>query len=54
MLNIIVEASVYEKLRQNLHALDAQKPGCLTDAPRHRRSILVKKPALCALDYQNS
>jgi hypothetical protein len=31
MLNIIVEASVYEKLKQNLHTLDAQKPGCLTD-----------------------
>ena len=54
MLNIIVEASVYEKLTQNLHTLDAQKPGCLTDTPRHRLSILVKKPALCPLDYQNS
>jgi len=44
MLNIIVEASVYEKLTENLHTLDAQKPGCLTDTTRHRRSIFVKKP----------
>ena len=52
MLNIIVEASVYEKLTENLHTLDAQKPGCLTDAPRHRRSIFVKKPGFCSLEYQ--
>jgi len=53
MLNIIVEASVYEKLTQNLHSLDAQKPGCLTDAPRHRRSIFVKKPGFCGLEYHH-
>jgi hypothetical protein len=53
VLNIIVEASVYEKLTQNLHILDAQKPGCLTDTPRYRGSIFVKKPGFCRLDYQN-
>jgi hypothetical protein len=53
MLNIIVEASVYEKLTQNLHTLDAQKPGCLTDTPRPRRSIFVKKPGFCSLEYQH-
>lgn len=53
MLNIIVEASVYEKFTQNLHTLEAQKPGCLTDTPRPRRSIFVKKPGFCRLDYQN-
>ncbi len=47
MLNIIVEASVYEKLTENLHTLDAQKPGYLTHTPRDRRSILVKKPGFC-------
>ena len=52
MLNIIVEASVFEKLTENLHTLDAQKPGCLTDVPRYRRSIFVKKPGFCRLDYQ--
>ncbi len=53
MLNIIVEASVYEKLTQNLQTLDAQKPGCLTDIHRHRRSIFVKKPGFCCLEYQH-
>ena len=53
MLNIIVEASVYEKLTENLHTLDAQKPGCLTNIHRHRRSIFVKKPGFCSLDYQH-
>jgi hypothetical protein len=53
MLNIIVEASVYEKLTQNLHTLDAQKPGCLTDVLRPRRSIFVKKPGFCSLEYQH-
>jgi hypothetical protein len=53
MLKIIVEASVYEKLTENLHTLDAQKPGCLTDTPRHRRSIFVKKPGFCRLEYQH-
>ena len=53
MLNIIVEASVYEKLTENLHTLDALKPGCLTDVPRHRRSIFVKKPGFCRLDSQH-
>jgi|GEM_PF-2374441 len=52
MLNIIVEASVYEKLRQNLQTLEAQKPGCLTDTPRHRWSIFVKKSGFCSLEYQ--
>ena len=54
MLNIIVEASLNEKLKQNLHTIDAQKPGCLTDIPRDRGSILVKKPGFCRLDSQNS
>lgn len=53
MLNIIVEASVYEKLTQNLHTLDAPKPGCLTDAPHPRRSIFVKKPGFCRLEYEH-
>ena len=53
MLNIIVEASVYEKLTENLHTLDAQKPGCLTDVPPHIRSIFVKKPGFCRLDPQH-
>jgi hypothetical protein len=53
MLNIIVEASVYEKLTQNLHTLDAQKPGYLTDTPGDRRSILVKKPGFCSLESQH-
>jgi hypothetical protein len=53
MLNIIVEASVDEKLTEKLHALDAQKPGCLTDTPRYRRSIFVKKPGFCCLEYQH-
>jgi hypothetical protein len=53
MLNIIVEASIYEKLTQNLHTLDAQKPGCLTDTPRHRWSIFVKKPGFCSLESQH-
>ena len=53
MLNIIVEASVYEKLTENLHTLDAQKPGCLTDVPHHRRSIFVKKPGFSSLQYQH-
>ena len=53
MLNIIVEASVNEKLKQNLRTLDAQKPGCLTDTPGERRSIFVKKPGFCRLDYQH-
>jgi len=53
MLNIIVEASVNEKLKQNLHTLDAEKPGCLTATPRDRGSILVKKPGFCRLDYQD-
>jgi hypothetical protein len=52
MLNIIVEASVSEKLAQNLHTLDAQKPACLTDTPRHRRSIFVKQPGFSSLEYQ--
>ena len=52
MLNIIVEASVYEKLTENLQTLDTQKPGCLTNIHRHRRSIFVKKPGFCSLDYQ--
>ncbi|MEG3981673.1 hypothetical protein [Microcoleus sp. D3_18a_C4] len=54
MLNIIVEASVNEKRTQNLGNLDAQKPGYLTDTPRDRWSILVKKPGFWSLDYQNS
>ncbi|NQE36152.1 hypothetical protein E5S67_03915 [Microcoleus sp. IPMA8] len=54
MLNIIVEASLNEKLKQNSHTIDAQKPGCLTDIPRDRRSILVKKPGFWSLDSQNS
>jgi hypothetical protein len=53
MLNIMVEASVKEKLTENLHTLDAQKPHCLTDVPRHRRSIFVKKPGFCSLEYQH-
>ena len=52
MVNIIVEASVEEKLTDNLHTLDAQKPGYLTDAPRHRWSIFVKKTGFCSLEYQ--
>ncbi len=54
MLNIIVEASVNEKLTQNLRILDAQKPGCLTDTPRERRSIFVKKRGFCGQEYQHS
>ena len=53
MLNIIVEASVYEKLTENLHTFDAQKPGCLADTPRHRRSIFVKKPGFCRQQFQH-
>jgi hypothetical protein len=44
MLNIIVEASVYEKLTENLHTLDAQKPGCLTDTPRIDGVFSSKNP----------
>ena len=53
MLNIIVEASVNEKLKQNLRTLDAQKPGCLTHTPGKRRSIFVKKPGFWGQEYQN-
>ncbi len=55
MLNIIVEASVNEKLKQNLRTLDAQKPRCLTDTPGERRSIFVKKRGFWGQDqeYQN-
>ena len=53
MLNIIVEASVNEKLKQNLRTLDAEKPGYLTDTPGDRRSILVKKPGFCSQQSQH-
>ena len=53
MLNIIVEASVNEKLKQNLRTLDAQKPRCLTDTPGERRSIFVKKRGFWGQEYQN-
>jgi len=53
MLNIIVEASVCEKLTENLHTLDGQKQGCSTDVLRPRQSIFVKKPGFCSLEYQH-